>query len=551
MPNEDHKYRWLDAMLRPEAGQRASNAADRPLSDVFRDEAAVGDEAGPAPVHALQPNTMPKVEGPQSSATNKTGHGVGLRGIEAAAATPQQEARFGKMFGDLTARGDVAPFPEDLGLPNGPMDRGSQRIDSTTVFAVMTYFGQFLDHDVTFDPTSSLERQQDPAAVRNFRTPALELDNVYGGGPVASPFLYDQSKPLKMLLGHATDDPAEVDVPRNEQGVALIGDPRNDVNLMVSQLHVAFLKFHNAVVDQLSSIDGDLKDESPFEKAQRLVRWHYQWLVLHEFLPAIVGQETVDDILAHGRKLYTPKTPFIPVEFSVAAYRFGHSMVQLGYVINDGFGARLFPTDPNEPMPGLGRLRMDLRGGPIRLQERINWKLFVDTGATSQAGLTGTQFSSRIDTKLSTPLLNLPASIVPGNVPPALRSLAVRNLKRGVALKLPSGQDIARCVDDRIPGTRLLTDDELWGDLKASKFKGSAAPLWYYFLREAEVIAGGEQLGPVGARIVAEVLIGLLDLDPSAYRNVKPDWTPQVAGRKDPAKFTFPDFFRIAGTDVD
>ena len=485
----------------------------------------------------------------QPLASSRKGHGIGLRGIEAAAASDQQEARFGRLFGDLKPRGDVAPFPQDLGMPKGPMDGGLQRNNSTSLFAVMTYFGQFVDHDITFDPTSSLERQQDPAALRNFRTPALELDSVYGAGPAAHPFLYDQLKPDKLLLGRATNHPAEVDVPRNAQGVAIIGDPRNDATLMVAQLHVAFLKFHNTVVDQLASLSDDALDESKFEKAQRLVRWHYQWLVLHEFLPAIIDNTTLDDILKNGRKLYQPACAFIPVEFSAAAYRFGHSMVQPGYAPNDAFGAPLFPPDPNAPPPEPGQPRSDLRGGPLRFEERINWKNFVDTGGTPTPG--SIRFASKIDTKLSPPLLNLPTSLIPGNVPAALRSLAVRNLQRDVALQLPSGQDVANHVAEVLPGTRILSDAELWGDPKATQFKGSAAPLWYYLLREAEVVANGEKLGPIGGRIVAEVLIGLLDLDRSSFRARRPDWTPEIAGRKLDKRFSFPDFLRIAGSDVD
>jgi hypothetical protein len=521
------------------------------LSDVFQ-EVLLADQSRRVPTQFMYSNAIHGPQGPvdlASGATKRRGHGVGLRGIEAAAATDEREARFGRLFPELAARQNVAPLPEDLGLPGGVMDGGPTHVDSKTLFAVMTYFGQFLDHDITFDPTSSLERQQDADAVRNFRTPSLELDNVYGAGPAANPFLYDQSKPNKMLVGRASNDPAEVDLPRNSQGVALIGDPRNDENLIVAQLHLAFLKFHNVVVDQLTTIDDGAQDASDFEKAQRLVRWHYQWLVLKEFLPAIVGEQTLAAVLNGGRKLYTPQNPFIPVEFSVAAYRFGHSMVQPGYGINDGFGARLFPADSNVPPPSSGQPRSDLRGGPIRFQERVNWKNFVDTGAPKSPGAP-TIRSSKIDTLLAPSLLNLPASVVPAAVPAPLRSLAVRNLQRGVALGLPSGQDVATAVALAVPDLRLLTDDELWGKDKTAAFKGSSAPLWYYILREAEVIADGEHLGPVGGRIVAEVLVGLLDLDPSSFRRQKPDWTPQVSGRRDPAAFTFSDFFRIAGTDV-
>jgi len=457
------------------------------------------------------------------------------------------QARFGRMF-DLYPRADVAPFPEDLGLPEGPMDGRAEHRDNPAIPAVMTYFGQFVDHDITLDTTSSLERHNDPSAIMNFRTPALELDNLYGLGPAASPFLYDQrsTHALKMLLGPAVNNPAEVDLPRNSQGAALIGDPRNDENLIVAQLHVAFLKFHNAIMDQLPRLNDGLEDPSAFDKAQRLVRWHYQWLILHHFLPAIAGKEVVEAVRTGGRKFYRPpQVPFIPVEFSVAAYRFGHSMVQPGYGINDQFRARLFPLDPATPPASPGEQSNDLRGGPIRFEERINWKNFVDTGSP-QSPTAVTIQSSLIDTKLSGPLLNLPHSVIPPGVPPAQRSLAVRNLRRGVTMGLPSGQVIAQLVAPQI-GAEPLKDAELWA---GTTFAGQPAPFWYYILREAEVRQQGLRLGPVGARIVVEVLLGLLALDGQSFLVQAPAWTPIVEGRAQADDFTFVDLFRIAGTDI-
>ncbi len=543
---------WLST--NPEGNEEIGDnplSSGKALGDVFR-EILLSDDVRKVPVQFLYSNAVHDAQGPVETAahaTRRRGHGVGLRGLETAKFNPSQ-ARFGKMF-DLPPRGDVAPFPEDLGLPGGPMDGGLTHANNPNLPAVLTYFGQFLDHDITFDPTSSLERQNDLEALVNFRTPALELDNVYGAGPAGSAFFYDQTKPHKLLLGPASNDPAEVDLPRNAQKVALIGDPRNDENLIVSQLHVAFLKFHNAIVDQLDSLhDAIVDDGEPFDKAQRLVRWHYQWLVLHEFLPKIVGGDTVADIVANGTKLYKPTgIPFIPVEFSVAAYRFGHSMVQPGYAINDNFGAILFPDDPNAPPPTPGQRRRDLRGGPIRFDERVNWKNFVDTGFPISPGANSTRQSSMIDTKISRSLLNLPTSVVPASVPPAMRSLAVRNLRRGVVLELPSGQAVAKQVQGALGGgvPRVLTEAELWG---GTKFEGKPAPLWYYLLKEAEVLGQGLQLGPIGGRIVAEVIIGLLTADKKSFLARDPSWRPIVNGRKDPGAFTFADLFTIAGTDV-
>ena len=156
---------------------------------------------------------------------------------------------------------------------------------------------QFFVHDITFDPTSSLLSQTDPTTVPNFRTPAFELDSVYGSGRRASPHLYDRTSPdgIKLLV----DEEAPNDLPRNSQNTAIIGDPRNDENLIVAQLHLAFLKFHNAVVDHLLA-GGARSPGAVFTEAQRLVRWHYQWIILNEFLPATVGPGLLEDVLNRG-----------------------------------------------------------------------------------------------------------------------------------------------------------------------------------------------------------------------------------------------------------
>jgi hypothetical protein len=150
--------------------------------------------------------------------------------------------------------------------------------------AGFTFLGQFIDHDITFDPTSSLERQVDPEAVANFRTPNLELDSVYGSGPGASPHLYStqrgpEGERAEMLIEQAEGGPEGSDLPRNSQGVALLGDPRNDENLIISQLHLAFLRFHNVVAQRVRDEDLVPPGGSVFETTQRLVRWHYQWIV--------------------------------------------------------------------------------------------------------------------------------------------------------------------------------------------------------------------------------------------------------------------------------
>ena len=413
--------------------------------------------------------------------------------------------------------------------PADPLTPNPNNRDNTTMTAGFTFLGQFLDHDMTHDSTSSLERQNDPEAIENFRTPFLELDNLYGSGRGVMPHLYDQKSPgsCKFLL----DEGFPRDLPRNSQNIALIGDPRNDENLIVSQLHLAFLKFHNAVVDYVFSC-GVTNPNEAFDTAQRLVRWHYQWIIVHEFLPATVGQKVVDDILENGRKFYNWRNePYIPVEFSVAAYRFGHSQIRPGYIANFNgdngkeFRVHIFDAtlDPNDPDPN------DLSGGKRAPRRFIDWPTFfdLDDGRSKPNKL--------IDTKLSSPLFQLP--FIAPNMPTNPQSLAQRNLLRHVTFSLPSGQRVALAMKLPKLDPRDLEDLKDFG-------MDTNTPLWFYILREADVMAKGRRLGPVGGRIVAEVFIGLLEGDRMSYLRQDPEWTP-LFGKDD--RFTVADLLRFAG----
>jgi heme peroxidase len=165
-----------------------------------------------------------------------------------------------------------------------------------------TFVGQFIDHDVTFDTSSTLGTPTEPLTSPNGRTPALDLDSVYGGRPAASPMLYDTANdPAKLLIGFGG---LFEDLPRLADGTAIIADPRNDENLIIAGLHCALILFHNRAVDHARA-DGATTWQDAFARARRLTTWHYHWLVLHEFLPLFVGQEMVDDVLAHGRRFVT------------------------------------------------------------------------------------------------------------------------------------------------------------------------------------------------------------------------------------------------------
>jgi len=473
-----------------------------------------------------------------------------------------EQGRFGRLFPTLP------PFAADtlivcdalieLGAPGGPMDaaddlsdpitlitdpaKSVNNPDNPTLTAGFTFFGQFLDHDMTFDPTSSLARRQDPESIRNFRIPALDLDSLYGGGPGVSPHLYDRTADggrttmlTEEISGSAAvsvDGSARHDLPRNAQQIALIGDPRNDDNLIVSQLHLAFLRFHNVVVaDVKADLGAGFTADEIFAEAQRIVRWHYQWLILHEFLPATVGAQTVQDVRTEGRKFYKWRNdPFIPIEFSVAAYRFGHSQVRPSYRANFGtsgtdptqqFFALIFDpaaADPADPA--------DLRGGVRAPRRFIDWQTFFDFGDGR------VRRNKRIDTALSSVLFNLM-----GQPPGTPTSLASRNLLRALTMGVPSGQRVAKAM--QLP--EIVPSD--LQDLEALQLH-HRTPLWFYILREADVLANGETLGPVGGRIVAEVFLGLLQGDSQSYLRQDPDWTPTYGSNDE---FGFVDLFHTAG----
>ncbi len=474
------------------------------------------------------------------------------RGEVPSAPTYYGQGTFGRLFPRLPAFAPDSPSVRsallELGKRGGIMDAGDQpppanplapnpnNPDNPDHTAGMTFLGQFLDHDVTFDPSSSLLSQTDPRTIPNFRTPAFELDSVYGSGRRASPHLSDRTSPdgIKFLI----DEAAPKDLPRNSQNAAIIGDPRNDENLIVAQLHLAFLKFHNAIVDHLLA-GGPKSPGAIFTEAQRLVRWHYQWIILNEFLPATVGQGLVDDVLNRGRRFYDWRgaVPFIPVEFSVAAYRFGHSQVRPGYIANfsgdngQPFLKHIFDINAGHDGPDPD----DLSGGKRARRRFVDWQTFFRVGPTppdhENLGASPKP-NKRIDTRLSSPLFELP--IGPPNDP---QTLAQRNLLRHLTFGLPSGQRVAKEMKVEPLGPQDLAD------LRPLGFDRET-PLWFYVLKEAELVAGGRTLGPVGGRIVAEVFVGLLQADPNSYLRQDPTWKPTLGQDQD---FEVADLLKFAG----
>lgn len=507
-------------------------------------------------------------------------HGTGVRGASLARRSVLFEGPFGRIFRALPPADfgdDDAASETALGLLATKMvadfdpRKDQPDAEESGIPAAYTYFGQFIDHDLTFDPASSLQRQNDPEALVDFRTPRFDLDNIYGRGPDDQPYLYNGAT-RKFVLGDALTGgtTASFDLPRSNADPqrAIIGDPRNDENVIISQLQGLFHRFHNAMVDRHPG--------SSFEEIQRIVRFHYQWVVVNDFLPTIVAGAVLHKVAPHiskktnivvdplNLKFFKPRDEaFMPLEFAAAAYCFGHSMVRPGYTLNrDIRKLRIFhPTDPTAALTGFRKFP-DNWG--------IDWARFIDLeprpyGSLDNENDAGNadrlQLAYRIDTSLVEPLGELPSTVADGPTP-LFHSLAFRNLMRGWRMRLPSGQSIARAM-----GVIPLTDDKIWigkfGDNPSDKseaitmdeikaMEGGAGfdqtcPLWAYVLAETRHwqterhvrTSGGiksiktYQLGEVGGRIVAETFLGILHADSSSYLSQDPLWEPERALRHD------------------
>ena len=388
-----------------------------------------------------------------------------------------------------------------------------------------TYFGQFLGHDLTYDITPLEGPYLDPERTPNYRTPSLDLDHVYGGGPEKSPHLYEGDEGAETFkVGATTPTGYRRDLPV-KHGMVLIGDQqdtRNLDNLLLRQLHVVFLKFHNEAIKQLSaqppSITGidNLGMGSLFERAQRLVRWHYQWIVRHDYLPRILHTSIWNHQERRTSRKLDPQGSYaVPIEFSLAAFRFGHSMVRNAYRLN----CRTRRVVIGELM-SLGQ-----KAAPIVDDYLVEWGTFFDGLPTS-----GPQASSSyIDTSISRAMHGLsPSTVRLANKlePPDPANLPVRTLLRGARAGLPSGQEAAAALlkqglitaQDQLTTAELTRDTcDQSGSVLRKAGLGKNTPLFYYVLKEAELRADGLTLGPVGSHIVSEAIQGALEADPEGY----------------------------------
>ena len=472
--------------------------------------------------------------------------------------------------GLATAHTAAAPPPAFRFSRMGPSGRGKQLGEPNArriaramtaggggfgrIPAGYTYVGQFVDHDLTFDKTTvSLGTNVSPAALIQARSPSLDLDSLYGAGPgdpVSAKF-YSDGVHLKLGKTDAIGPPPlqardDFDLPRvggsgskAKQRKANIPDPRNDENLAVAQTHLAMIRFHNRVVDSLSS---SLPDTVRFAQARDIVTRHYQWMLRTDYLPRIVQPTVVNSVFNSGRKLFevgAPATqvPTMPIEFSVAAFRLGHAMVRQAYDWNAVFG------------PGAGTLELlfvfsgtsgDFFGG-VRLPSNwiVDWRrlydLKGDLGRADLAAPNRVNRAGRIDTTLAPFLHTLPAGSTGDPTGGIHDDLAFRNLRRGKMVGLATGQQMARFARGKGVNVATLTRAKLRNGDTGAVLDGltgaqrdallTNTPLWFYLLREAELNNG--KLTGVGGRIVAETFHRAMEGSSSSIVR-DPAWRPNL-----------------------
>jgi hypothetical protein len=477
--------------------------------------------------------------------------------------------KFGYMFPASVRNASKLPFNATtqalLAQLGGLMgDPGRDAGADSIIPAGYTYFGQFVDHDITLDVSSTIDAAQDATTINNMRSPALDLDSVYGRGPALDPYLYrfpsagDPPTAVKMQLGqnrstgaggprtaaNAPATPTNFDVPRVLNGTntavteadstftAIIGDPRNDENVIVSQIHHAMLKFHNQVVDLLitAAFPGDI-----FAEAKKIVTQHYQWCVVHDFLPRVCGVAAVNAAIA-SVSAPVGSAFRMPVEFAVAAYRFGHSMIRNGYILNSSLPPSVSTLKGVFDFARVPRL-------PLFSNWAVDFNMFFNTAQPVGASFNNAR---RIDSVLANGLETIPGGSG------IMAILAARNLRRGLALGLPGGQGAANVL-----GLTPLTAAQLTAGLPAAEvalLNGnggillSKTPLWYYVLREAAVQNGGNQLGALGGRIVAETFVRMLKRDADSFMNVA-GFTPSLPSSV-PGTFMIADLLEFSGVLV-
>lgn len=469
--------------------------------------------------------------------------------------------RYRKMFPCLPEwqgeGGDTLQYLETLSSAQDFFYSGTKD-QNDKIKAGYTYLAQFITHDLTFDTTSVADRQADPDFIQNYRTPALDLDSMYGQGPMMHPYRYEPDGatfvlvPIKSTIG---DDTVFWDLPRF-RGQALIADPRNDENVLVSQLLVAFMMLHNKFV---RDCPVEYTSQQRFAEARRQTIWHFQYVIIHDYLELL---KTFKPLPEERRKqVFCGETPFIPVEFAGAAFRFGHSQINAIYNFNLHF------VDPRMRMPVGGK---GLLPDPRRTANRwffVDWSPFFEKSlpldqtlveklrdedpVLFDADLLEKEKKLRILSRKISPRLvdNLKDLAQHGET---TFDLAKADLRRGWYYRLPSGQGVAEELGIPVLSTKDWDELKLFfkkfpdDRLDPESFKRHT-PLWYYILAEAWALESGERLGPVGWHIVSETIRGLILADKDSFLNACEPWSPAPEHRNAEGKFTMVELLKLAG----
>lgn len=421
-----------------------------------------------------------------------------------------QDHLFGRLFPELPA---LIATVDELRLLANLMIDPNPRLPASDKrnYAGLTYLGQFLDHDITREKLTNLDvlGVVDVSTLQNERTSWFDLDSVYGEN--------NQYLNAIGLFDIRVDEFGEEDLPRELNGRAIIGDPRNDENAITSGIHLVFLKFHNRVMADLQLTNPSIHLPQLVDEAKKIVQWHYQFIAVQSFLKDLTGKyfdRLLDPITKKPNVHQSIKNlgSKLPIEFSGACYRFGHSLVRDVYYLNEKFD--LFPLfDPVIP---------DLRGfRPRPIRQTIDWSMFFPMPFTK-----GFQEWEGIDPFIVNSLFQLPAVVARGEPILPLRSM----IKGSEIYGLPSGQDLARACG--LPEEEILTVSNgglvfqsIDGivpqadlDILNAKFGGST-PLFYYILMEAWVFGNSEHLGPLGSLIVGGTFLNLLEINQNSYIN--------------------------------
>jgi hypothetical protein len=453
---------------------------------------------------------------------------------------------------------------------------------------VYTYFGQFVNHDISAPVGDVVTLAEDPEGVGvigtdlppgldrseraepevildnfvNEQSNPLALDSLYGDGPnSADPgirALYAADRKRFKLGVTRTEDaqafikkgknPARVihkigapDILRRN-GKPLIADHRNDENLIVSQLHLALLLLHNKAVTVLEATGADPAD--CFAKARQLVTLHYHWLILNDYLPNLLSPLALQTPLDQ-RPQKLPAARTVPLEFTTAAFRFGHSMVGSFYDFNANFGrggrverdgaslAELFTFTTHRNM-----------GKPDEPTQQLpdHWVIDWERMTRPPRSTPGPGGAERIDLTFAPDMLN-----AMGTSEVALHgSILFRNLMRGFQRRIAFGQELAEAC-----GLNPMTADQLRAALPdvnpakpgAKSLRATAEemgmleqmPAWLYFLCEARHFEQGERLGPTASHIIADTMVGLMRFMPTSVLNWQGGgWHPRQSPLRGP-----------------